>query len=739
MDATASNYTSQNPSRVRQDDSRPAGALPSGTQLYEFTLTSTLGEGGFSIVYAARDNRLHRDVAIKEYMPAAFASRSDKARIEVRSERHRSAFDTGMHSFIDEARLLARFKHPALVEVLRFWEDNGTAYMAMPRYSGQTLRQILRDNGGQCDEQWLRGIVAPMLDVLEMLHAHDIFHRDVAPDNIIIQNDGTPVLLDLGSARRVLGDANQAPTVIVKPGYAPIEQYAEDLSTPQGPWTDIYALGAVLHLAVTGMAPSASVSRLMKDNLEPLSGRDFPGFSEAFLRTIDHCLALQPGDRPQAIAQLRELLGIDGTVQARPLPTPPTTPRARPAVAADDAKTIILSSEQMADLMAQAVGGQAAPQLPDPFQLPSATAKQEAEETSFPEMEELLNGDAKRNAGKVAVPSVTHAAPAPSPARAAPAAKSRAPLIGLSAAACLLVAGAVGWGLWSGRDDADTQTALAQATTTTVPEPVAKSEIVTPPAVQPVEETPAASDPAFIETPASVSEPLPPVHAVAPEPVPVQVVEPIPQPIPEPAPAPQVAVETRPAATARASEATPPPAPARSRQQQEAVVDTGTVQINVQPWGEVWVDGKNHGASPPLKKLDLPVGEYRIELRRPNQPALVHKVVVEKNATITLNQGVQTSAKATQKPTAPAAAAPAAATKPAAPEKGGKGTLALRIQPWGEIWVDGVKRGVSPPLQEIQLPAGARTIEIRNPSFPSQSRKLDVPANRRVTLQHSFQ
>jgi hypothetical protein len=163
------------------------------------------------------------------------------------------------------------------------------------------------------------------------------------------------------------------------------------------------------------------------------------------------------------------------------------------------------------------------------------------------------------------------------------------------------------------------------------------------------------------------------------------------------------------------------------------------VQINVQPWGEVWVDGKNHGASPPLKKLDLPVGEYRIELRRPNQPALVHKVVVEKNSTITLNQGVQTSAKATQKPAAPAAAAPAAATKPAAPEKGGKGTLALRIQPWGEIWVDGVKRGVSPPLQEIQLPAGARTIEIRNPSFPSQSRKLDVPANRRVTLQHSFQ
>lgn len=225
-------------------------------------------------------------------MPAAFASRSDKARIEVRSERHRSAFDTGMHSFIDEARLLARFKHPALVEVLRFWEDNGTAYMAMPRYSGQTLRQILRDNGGQCDEQWLRGIVAPMLDVLEMLHAHDIFHRDVAPDNIIIQNDGTPVLLDLGSARRVLGDANQAPTVIVKPGYAPIEQYAEDLSTPQGPWTDIYALGAVLHLAVTGMAPSASVSRLMKDNLEPLSGRDFPASPRHFSApstTAWHC------------------------------------------------------------------------------------------------------------------------------------------------------------------------------------------------------------------------------------------------------------------------------------------------------------------------------------------------------------------------------------------------------------------------------------------------------------------
>lgn len=728
MDATASTYTAQDPSRLRQD-ARPAGALPPGTQLHEFVLDSTLGEGGFSIVYAARDTRLHRDVAIKEYMPTAFASRSDQDRIEVRSERHRSAFDTGMHSFIDEARLLARFKHPALVEVLRFWEGNGTAYMAMPRYSGQTLRQLLRTHGSPCDEIWLHSIIGPILGVLEMLHSHDIFHRDIAPDNIIIQSDGAPVLLDLGSARLVLNDACQAPTVIVKPGYAPIEQYAEDLSTPQGPWTDIYALGAVLHLAVTGKAPPASVSRLMKDNLEPLSGRNLPGFSETFLRTVDHCLALQPGERPQSIALLRERLGIDGTVQPHPLSDAPTTTGLRPAISVDDAKTIILSGEQMADLMVQATGAQAKPKLPDPFQLPAATAQKNTDETSFPEMKELLNGDAKRSAGKVAVPSVSHATTSPSPARADPVVGSRAPLIGLSVAACLLIAGTVGWGLWGQRGDSDADPSLVQATPASEPAP--RADIVKSSAPLPVEAAPAASEPVFMPAPASASEQLAPVQVqvIAPTPIPIPTAEPLPKPlpVPEPTPAPQIAMETRPT-TPNASEVAPPPAPVRQRRPQ--VVDTGTVQIHVQPWGEVWVDGKNHGVSPPMKKLDLPVGEYRIELRRPNQPALVHNVVVEKGTTITLNQNVQTGTRAVRKP---------AAVKPATSETAGKGTLALRIQPWGEIWVDGVKHGVSPPLREIQLPAGVRSVEIRNPSFPGQSHKLDIPANRRVTLRHSFQ
>ena len=215
----------------------------------------------------------------------------------------------GLHSFLNEARLLAQFDHPALIRVYRFWEQNGTAYMAMQLCQGRTLRALRQAEPRLvASEPWLKHMLSPILDALELLHANDCYHRDISPDNIMVLDSGVPMLLDFGAARQAMGDATQALTVIVKPGFAPIEQY--DSVLEQGPWTDVYSLGAVLHFLVTGQPVTASVSRLLKDPLPRLA--DTPGLalSPAFARAIDRALTVHPEDRIRSIAEFREALEL---------------------------------------------------------------------------------------------------------------------------------------------------------------------------------------------------------------------------------------------------------------------------------------------------------------------------------------------------------------------------------------------------------------------------------------------
>jgi serine/threonine protein kinase len=285
--------------------------LPAGTRISEFEIKSVIGEGGFGTVYLCFDTSLHRTVALKEYLPGALATRNSVSKVVVKSERHKETFEAGMRSFINEARLLAQFDHGALVKVYRFWEANGTAYMVMPYYEGVNLRQILKSEPEAIDEPWLRSMLVPLLDALENLHNQNIFHRDIAPDNIMILRTGAPVLLDFGAARRVISDMTQALTVILKPGFAPVEQYADDAGMKQGPWTDIYALCAVLYYCVTGKPPAASVTRLLKDPLTPLATDPaYARFSKEFLGAIDAGLAVKPEDRPQSMAAFRHLMGM---------------------------------------------------------------------------------------------------------------------------------------------------------------------------------------------------------------------------------------------------------------------------------------------------------------------------------------------------------------------------------------------------------------------------------------------
>ncbi|KAF1040689.1 MAG: Serine/threonine-protein kinase PK-1 [Burkholderia lata] len=286
--------------------------LPLGHRLGELQLDEVLGIGGFGIVYRAFDRTLRRAVAIKEYMPSMLATRGGDYTVSLRSERFAQAFDAGRGAFLNEARLLAQFDHPGLVKVLHFWESHGTAYMVMPFYEGRTLKQLL-DGGMRISETQLRNIVGALLGALDTLHRAQCFHRDVALDNVLIRPNGSAILLDFGAARKRIGDLVDDGAMMIKPGYAPIEQYTDDPAFSQGPWTDLYALGAVMHAMITGELPPAAVVRSIKDTYRPLASRDLPAgevYSPAFLAAVDHALQLRIPDRPESVAAFAAELGL---------------------------------------------------------------------------------------------------------------------------------------------------------------------------------------------------------------------------------------------------------------------------------------------------------------------------------------------------------------------------------------------------------------------------------------------
>jgi serine/threonine protein kinase len=319
-------------SRTTSIGNEQAGLLPIGSRLAEFEVTRIVGQGGFGVVYEAWDPTLERVVAIKEYLPSSLSTRQADGTVTPLSERHRETFDLGMRSFINEARLLAQFDHPSLLKVYRFWQERGTTYMVMPFYRGDTLRQALHAMPGGADEGWLLHIMDGVTQALAVMHANHCYHRDIAPDNIILlEGSGRPVVLDFGAARRVITDKTQAITVILKPGYAPIEQYAEMPDMAQGAWTDVYALAAVMHVAVSGRAPPPSVARLLSDSYVPLSGNQAlrQRYSPGLLAAIDAGLGVRPESRPQSMAALREALGLDGGATVIRPPSAPSRPSTR--------------------------------------------------------------------------------------------------------------------------------------------------------------------------------------------------------------------------------------------------------------------------------------------------------------------------------------------------------------------------------------------------------------------------
>lgn len=318
-------------------------ALPKGARVLEFEIERVIGRGGFSIVYLAFDHSLHRRVALKEYLPQTLARRDATQSVVPFSSKHRETFDIGLKSFLEEARLLARFDHPALVKVFRFWPASGTAYMAMAYYEGLTLREAFVGGGTRPAPRIVEALTARLLDAVELLHRNECLHRDIAPDNVILQRNGNPVLLDFGAARRIIHERTQALTVILKTGYAPIEQYSVEGEMAQGPWTDVYALAATLYAIITGKGPPASVSRAYNDPYVPLAQAAPPGYSPRFADGIDRALAFLPEQRLQSIAALREVLGVvERPKPPAQRPSGETTVRmAPPSPPPDDATVLV--------------------------------------------------------------------------------------------------------------------------------------------------------------------------------------------------------------------------------------------------------------------------------------------------------------------------------------------------------------------------------------------------------------
>ena len=312
-------------------------ALPAGTRLRDYEIRSVIGESSFGIVYLAWDHSLRRRVALKEYLPRSLAARArDSRAIEPKPGGTQGAFGTGLKAFIAEARMLARFDHPALLKVYRFWEENGTAYMVMPHCEGPSLESVLAKAERPQNEAEVRAWLRPVLDGVGVLHAARCYHQHIGPDNIVLTPNG-PVLLDSAAARRLVDGLAKGPAAVVKPGYAPIEQYSEAAMLAPGPWTDLYALAAVVYRAIGGRAPVPASERLAQDGLAPLARLAADRGTEGFLQAIDATLAVQPEHRPRNDAEFRELMG---GIEA-PLPTIPIAAQrdlmAEPFAPGDDA------------------------------------------------------------------------------------------------------------------------------------------------------------------------------------------------------------------------------------------------------------------------------------------------------------------------------------------------------------------------------------------------------------------
>lgn len=248
-----------------QYQEHPLYIKPRTILVNQYLIGMPLGQGGFGITYLGQDLWLQKKVAIKEYLPATLATRDVFTLTVIPLKKQENTFNKGLQLFIDEARNLAKFDHPNIVKVINFFEENQTGYMVMDYLESLSLVDILNQAEGRLPVNEALAIVLPILDALSEVHAQHIYHRDISIQNIRLSTSGIPILIDFGAARHIVGEHSRTLDLVLKHGYSPLEQYSGKGRI--GPWTDIYACGALLYLMITGVLPAAATDRFCEDNI----------------------------------------------------------------------------------------------------------------------------------------------------------------------------------------------------------------------------------------------------------------------------------------------------------------------------------------------------------------------------------------------------------------------------------------------------------------------------------------
>ncbi len=319
---TSKKGESGSPTAADQGVTGRAAALETGSIIDNFTIEKVLGIGGFGIVYLAKHNLTDALVAIKEFFPSSMVHRVNSSTVQINTTHDSPSFAAGMESFVKEARTLARLHHAGLVQVLHFWEGNGTAYMVMPYYEGETLKSYMEKPDFATTSTFIKvafikNLLTELLPTLEYLHEKNIFHRDIKPDNIFLLKSSKPLLLDFGAARQIVDQAANITTILTE-GYAPVEQY--DKNGHQGAKTDIYALSAVLYHFITGRAPQASVTRVFNDPVVCLEENYSDHYPMGILKAIDAGLIVDPDKRPSNVTDWKAILENEGKKTPQPIP-----------------------------------------------------------------------------------------------------------------------------------------------------------------------------------------------------------------------------------------------------------------------------------------------------------------------------------------------------------------------------------------------------------------------------------
>jgi serine/threonine protein kinase len=456
-------------------------ALPAGTVLREWRLEQVLGVGGFGIVYKGRGIYFDELVAIKEYFPSSISEREEDDTVVPIDSDAEEVHALGLKKFVEEAKLLWNLstptRHPNIVSVRSLFEIHGTAYMVMDFEDGMSLSKLLKD-GKRWNEASLTAMFRPIAEGLDRAHRVGVLHRDIKPPNILINDDGRPVLIDFGSARFESGEATSTSVTFHTPPYAAIEQYVRTYD--QGPWTDVYALGVVLYQCITGDKPPEVLERMHGGLGKPLSEGDWPGYSKKFLAAVDAAMVVKPTERPQSIPKWLAMFdGPDMPVavkQSEPEPEPEfdseatvvgsfepeIVPVAPPAdFASDKIETPVPSDPNEVKFKragedtqtGKKIAEPAAPAEAPPAEVLKTKGKKGKEEAPPPEPEIMPETEVAPEP-EVAPEQVVKSAPPPpaKPGDAAPKKKMSPALLGGVAAAVLVVA-AGGWYFTSGSGD----------------------------------------------------------------------------------------------------------------------------------------------------------------------------------------------------------------------------------------------------------------------------------------------